>query len=170
MSKKISLILLALLLAFAVAGCGGNQNTPPVEDSPDNPIDIVDPINELIMLYVPNENVDGFDVVESYTDGTAEDIIALLVYENAIPEGCDIISFVEDGYGGAVADMNVEYGFAISQGTTGEYIHLGCVVNTLLTYYNLDNITITIEGQVAETGHEIYDYPLSFYEDQVAYY
>jgi hypothetical protein len=121
-----------------------------------------------VVLYLPNVNADGFVTKAAMTDGTAEHIVSLLTDNKALPDGCALLSFTPDGKGGAAADMNAAYGQAIGEGTTAEYLRLGCVVNTLLTFFELDEITITVEGGTAETGHEIYDYPLRFYENQTA--
>ena len=54
--------------------------------------------------------------------------------------------------------------FLNTMGTSGEYVVMGSVVNTYLTAFGLDRITITVEGNVPETGHSIYDQPLRMYE------
>ncbi|MDR3270423.1 MAG: hypothetical protein LBT32_02760, partial [Peptococcaceae bacterium] len=35
-------------------------------------------------------------------------------------------------------------------------------------FYDLEEITLTIDGNPPETGHDLYDYPLRFYENQTA--
>ncbi|MDR2956913.1 MAG: GerMN domain-containing protein, partial [Coriobacteriales bacterium] len=95
----------------------------------------------------------------------AKNIVSLLVSENALPEGCALLSFTIEGKNGH-ADMNNAYGDAITlTGTAGEYMRVGCLVNTLLVFYDLDTITLTVEGQTITTGHVIYDSPLRFYEN-----
>jgi hypothetical protein len=121
-----------------------------------------------LSLYIPNDTIDGFDIITSLTDGSAQHIVSLLVSEKALPEGCALLSFTPDSKNSGTADMNAAYLQAISEGTASEYVRLGCVVNTLLTYFDLDEITLTIEGKTLETGHEVYDYPLRFYENQIA--
>ena len=41
---------------------------------------------------------------------------------------------------------------------------MGSVVNTLLAAYAAQSVCISCEGEIMETGHSIYDFPLSFYE------
>ena len=48
--------------------------------------------------------------------------------------------------------------------TSGEYVILGSVVNTFLTAYDADAIIITVDGEVLETGHSVYDQPLTLYQ------
>jgi len=147
--KKLAIYLLALCLFLGLAACNENPAEP-----------------QTAAFYLPNEDADGFVVKEGLTDGKAEDLVALLVAEGALPEGCALLSFDLDN---ATADMNAAYGRAISNtGTAGEYMLLGSLANTLLIFFGLDEIAVTVEGQHIETGHEIYDYPLRFFENQIA--
>ncbi len=188
MFKRIfGVFLCAALLLAVFSGCGlshwGKSEPPPSSSSTpsapsesaaseaatvqsENPPPVPAPAEQPVVLYLPNENADGFVTKDAMTDGTAEHIVSLLVEEKALPEGCALLSFTAAEGGGAVADMNAAYGQIIGEGTAAEYLRLGSVVNTLLTFYELTEITITIEGQVPNTGHEIYDYPLRFYIEQ----
>ena len=170
--KKLAFLLALLLLVTIFAGCddllaqfglaridsdsnGGGSSTSALAD----PVPVV--------LFLPNDNVDSFVTKTVMTDGTAQDIVALLVSEAALPPDAALLQFEIISDIGATADMNDAYRQAVANtGTAGEYIGLGCVVNTLLTFYMLEEITITIEGQTLETGHNIYDYPLRFFENQ----
>jgi spore germination protein GerM len=122
--------------------------------------------DRFVTLYLPNDNADGFVTQDAATDGSAAHIVSLLVEQGALPEGCALLAFSTNGTSGT-ADMNAAYGQAVNQGTTGEYLRLGAVVNTLLVFFELDELTITIEGKMLETGHESYDHPLRFHENQV---
>ena len=158
--KKLLIFLLVTVLALGLgaAACG----TEPIEPT----INASETAAQFLPLtvYLPNDNADGFITKDAIFDGKAQSIVSLLVAEGALPAGCALLSF-EDG----VADMNAAYGGAISNtGTAGEYLMIGCVVNSLLIAYELESVYLTIEGAVPETGHEIYDYPLKFYENQVA--
>jgi hypothetical protein len=78
--------------------------------------------------------------------------------------GCTGAGFRERPGGSCRADMNAVYGQALGKGTSAEYQLLGCLVNTLLTYFDLEEITLTIEGETLETGHNVYDYSLRIFE------
>jgi hypothetical protein len=155
MTKRICALILILLLlpTLSLTGCKP-------EKDPDTPQ------THPIVLYLPNENADGFISKAAVTDGTVEDIIKLLIGEKAIPEGCVANSFNISDKNGTL-DMNAAFGQAVNQqGTAGEYLLLGSLINTLLTYFQLDTITLTVNGETLESGHIIYDSPLKFYKNQ----
>ena len=51
-------------------------------------------------------------------------------------------------------------------GTAGEYIIIGSLVNTFLENYQdtVTSIFITVNGEIIESGHVIYDFELIRYE------
>jgi len=143
--RKAFAIILACVLLLGLAACRRQQ---------------------AIQLYLPNENADGFVVKAAQTDGTIESVVALLVAEGALPEGCAALSFSAQD---AALDMNEAFRLAVSTtGTTGEYLRFGSLVNTVLGCYGLEVLHLTAEGLIIETGHEIYDYALRFYDNQGA--
>ena len=52
-----------------------------------------------------------------------------------------------------------------SLGTTGEYFLVGGIVNTLLDAFDGTDVTLTVNGAPLESGHNIYDYALTRYEE-----
>ena len=50
------------------------------------------------------------------------------------------------------------------QGTAGEFIMMGSVVDTFLKAYEADSMTITVNGNTLESGHCIYEGDMKFYE------
>jgi len=119
--------------------------------------------NVRVPLYLPNESKDGFVVEWDMSCGHAEHIVSLLVKHGAYPLGVALQYFNFTGKYG-YADMNPTFGYLVSHtGTTGEYLYFGCLVNTLLECYDLDEIDITVEGEIIETGHNTYDRRFTFY-------
>lgn len=51
-----------------------------------------------------------------------------------------------------------------SQGSAGEYIMMGSVVDTFLKAYGADSMTITSNGNILESGHCIYESEMRYYE------
>jgi len=167
--KKLSVWALALVFALGLVACDWfappeptSTTTTELQLTGTAPDITTEPQSLPAVLYLPNDNADGFIARAVLCDGTAADLVARLVGAQALPEGCALLSF-ENG----VADMNAAFGQAIgTTGTTGEYLRIGCVVNTLLTFYGLESIYITVEGAVPVTGHNEYDFPLRFFENQ----
>jgi hypothetical protein len=93
-----------------------------------------------------------------------EQIVSMLVAEGALPGGCAVNSMIWHDDDSATVDMNAAYHQAVnSGGTAREYMIIGSLVNTLVITYGLTELTITIDGNVLETGHEVYDYPLEYH-------
>ena len=161
MFKRLtSLVLVFALLSLTLSGCIPSGNSNPTPQPPDP-----GPTKEPIVLYLPNANVDGFISKAALTDGTVNDIVSLLVGENALPTGCAALNFTMNAADKSCkVDMNTAFGYAVlTTGTAGEYMLIGSLVNTLLTFFGMETITITIEGQTLTSGHNVYDYPLHFY-------
>ena len=167
MKKLISLTLLLTLLLIVFSGCS-TKNNPPKSPAP-GISDMETPNAEntvsekKIILFLPDENANGFITKEAMTDGTAEHIVSLLIAEKALSEDCALLSFVADGNGGATVDMNTEFMLDAGRGSAAYAMVTGSLVNTLLTFYNLDTITITIEGTTPEVDHGCYGHPLKLF-------
>ena len=41
---------------------------------------------------------------------------------------------------------------------------VGSLVNSIISAFGTDGVALTIDGSSLETGHEIYDYTLGFFE------
>ena len=135
-----------------------------------------------ITLYLPNDQADAFEEVTEAVDAQPQGVVDALIAHDALPEGVKVNSFTmsdngtETQEGDAVSytvgdtihiDLDLSQEFAdaaASTGTAGEQMLLGSLVNTMLKAYNADEITITCDGAPLETGHNVYDEPLTFYE------
>ncbi|MCL2454116.1 MAG: GerMN domain-containing protein [Micrococcales bacterium] len=173
--RKTFAITAALVLAFSTAACssdsGDSSSNTSSGHSTSSPggKDDGDPsatMNQSVALYLPNGNADGFVTKVVTTDGTPEHIVSMLVAEGALPEGCALKSFAIVAEGSAEVDMNSVYGEALhGVGTRGEWLRVGSLVNTLLTYFELEEITITVDGEAAGTGHGMSLESLGFHHD-----
>lgn len=47
-------------------------------------------------------------------------------------------------------------------GSTGERFVVGSIVNTFLSAYGADSVMITVDGDLMDSGHMVYDSPLTF--------
>lgn len=169
--KKILIIMLCCLL---LAGCApANQDQPTQATQPNQPSQptqssqhietvIIPPVS--FFLYTPNENVDGFEKRE-VTLGTldAQAILELLIAEDVLNENVALNS-VELQDDQLVLDFNTAYyDQLVTYGTTGELMMMGSVVNTFISAYGAETVMITVDGQIMESGHVVYDFPLEFY-------
>lgn len=138
------------------------------------------------VLYLPNEDASAFETVTETVKATPQGLVDALVAHGALPEGTEVLSFTLDDHGvetqegdtvsytpgdTVTIELDVSQAFgdaAASTGTAGESMLLGSLVNTMLKAYQADEVLLTCEGEVLETGHNVYDQPLTFFtEDMV---
>lgn len=136
-------------------------------------------------LYLPNDNADGFETVTETVKANPQGLVDALIAHDALPEGVTVNEFRMEDNGtetteGEGDDATVSYtpgdsqifldvsqafgDAAASTGTAGETMLLGSLVNTMLTYYNAKTLTLTVDGAVLETGHNVYDTPFTLME------
>ena len=190
----LALGLLALTLtACAAGGNGGAEADEPArpnvsqEVSPEEggensaQADLAKEEEVSVELYLPNDNADGFVVVTETAASGAQGLVDALTAHGVLPEGVAVNSFettsdgVETQEGDVVSyevgevflamDLSEEFLSALSGvGTAGETMVMGSLVNTFLTAYQAQTLTLTCGGAAVETGHAVYDEPLTFYD------
>ncbi len=168
-------ILSAFLCVILLSGCAAKQDQKPLEttSAPEIMEETRAPLESEpvvkgypITLYVPNEDATGFlqvradvpemEVSEIFMALTEAGVLRAEAKANSLTlQGTRLLLDVNDGF---VAQLN-------GYGTSGEYYMMGSVVNTLLTAYQADTLSITVNGEILETGHSIYDYDLVFCPD-----
>ena len=118
-----------------------------------------------INMYVGNANVDGFDVIPvNIKYRTAYSIIRELKTAGAVASDVKANSLEYVG-NELVLDLSEEFAEDVSQtGTSGEYIKVGSVVNTFIDAFDVDTLTITVEGESWESGHRVYDEPIKKFD------
>lgn len=166
--KMICAGLLALLL---LAGCGQQQNTDNnvsgSQSSSENQAETV-----AVTLYLPDDQAEGLvqdagaSIPKPADEGAmVEALVDLLTEKGALPEGTAVnrVKMTEAEGGAALElDLNDAFGEGVGQmGTAGESMMIGSLVNTLWENVELSSLTLTVEGEVLETGHEIYDAPFT---------
>lgn len=124
---------------------------------------------EQLILYLPNENADGWNVTKNQIEQITPDIIiGQLVGAGAIPDSVTVVSFGEDqGENGLILKLDLSSNFAeglLNMGTAGEYLTMGSVVNSFLDTYQADGIEITAGGAVIETGHTSFEGVLNCFD------
>ncbi len=161
-------ILLAILCCMMLCGCGAShqekepaftaqsESTLPVTTDATSPQDLT-----TITVYIPNENVDGFETVD--ISGKSLSFLEAMVQAGVLPENIVINSFSRSD-----DTLTVDFGpelreLICKQGTTGEYMIMGSIVNTLITLNDVKYIMITVDGEILESGHVVYDLPMEFF-------
>ena len=94
----------------------------------------------------------------------AQELIDLLASKEIIPDKIKINHFEQKG---TMINLDLSHEFEVyvqTMGTSGEIMVMGSVVNTFLTNFKADQLRLKIDGKDLETGHNIYDAPLKFYE------
>ena len=183
--KLILAAVLAAVLVFSGTGCGNggsdqkteteeqekkeNEQAESTEEKTEETIEETDAVLHKAVFYLPDENAEGWDVKEIEMEQiTADALIGQLVGEGVLMDSILVQEFEEledeEGY-----KLNLDLSATFletlqSMGTAGEILTLGSVVNSFLDTYGADSIMITVDGNVLETGHEVYDYYISHME------
>ena len=123
----------------------------------------------IINVYVSDEMAEHFVIVQECADVVDENtVFDALKAAGTIPQEASLLSFSNDG-GAITLDMSGEFASTVNMmGTSGEYMLLGGVVNTYLTVFEAQTVTLLSNGNPLETGHNVYFEPLGFFEDNVA--
>jgi len=168
MKKIVALFLCCIMLS----GCTNSQAettqaTTPTQETATLPSETVIGISPEIMrftVFTPNENYDGFITTE--VEGDALSPLEELIKAGILTKDVQINNVRwESGNSIVYVDFNSAFGDLMnSQGTTGEYMIMGCVVNTLLSAYEAEQIYVTVDSNTLESGHVIYDFPMGYFE------
>ena len=137
--KKIIVLLLALGLVIGLVGCAEEPDC----DQPPNGMTAV--------LYLPcPEGNHAFVTTEVPIGGPpCVRIVERLVEYGALPHGVELLSF-----DGTTLNMNAAFAQALGQmGSSSEILMMGSLLNTFLTFYQMDSIYVRAEGEVIETEH-----------------
>jgi spore germination protein GerM len=115
-------------------------------------------------IFVPDDNAESFSTIPTVIDLLdANLILSLLTEYSMLDEGIMLNSIELTG-----TQLNLDFNQAFldqlcTYGTAGERMMIGCVVNTFLSAYDAETVYITVNGEIMESGHVIYDFPLEFY-------
>ena len=114
-------------------------------------------------VYRGNENADGLLAREALVPQiTPEAVLSALVEDGVVPDTVRVLSLTQE-QGQLFIDFNEAFSqYLCSMGTSGESIAMSSVVNTFLSAYDADSVIITVCGTTLESGHAVYDAPLTF--------
>lgn len=171
MKHAIPLILIILMLSGCV--------TPPVPtDAPtaapteaptQAPTEPTEPPSEAPTLtytiYLPDGNAEGFVTQTVWVSQiSADGVLEQLQRAKLLPETVIINAFGAEG-----DQLNIDFNTAFadiinSVGTSGERMIIGSLVNTFLNAFQAESVFLTVEGEILESGHVVYDFPITFIE------
>ena len=162
--KKILCVLSVMMILFSCAACSKTPVTPQSGDI--IPTETTESESSLLSysIYVPNDNADGFDVETVSTEEiSAETVLIELKNRNVLPDAVSMNSFAIDS-GLITMDLNQVFADTVcSMGTSGELMIVGSVVNTFLDAFQAEYVYFTVNGQMLESGHTVYDSPMPFF-------
>ena len=182
--KKVLCGLISLCMMFSLVACGNTVDTvkpteePSIEDVPKpetlpEEVEKIEPSTEpeetvpqslTYLLYTPNENANGFinQVIET-EEITYESVLSELIVSKTLPESVKINKFeMEEDF----VKIDFSQGFADimnQMGSSGELMIVGSVTNTFLNAFKAEKLYFTVDGEVFESGHTIYDFELTFF-------
>ncbi len=173
MKQWIAFILCGLMLTgCAAAPVETTAPVPPVTATQPAaaetaPPETIGTQEHIITLYAPNEDATGFIYTSWEVSGiSAETICGSLIEAGVLNEDVAFNHLLLEN-GQLTLDVNDAFRRQLmSYGTAGEYMMVGSVVNTLLSAYGAETVMITVNGEVMESGHVVYDLPLEFYGDE----
>ena len=176
--KKIPLAIVIIILLVGLAACSKSPATAQSASTPTESEAVETETSEDLTkeptettaqwlsysIYIPNDNANGFITDTIYTeDISAETVLDELKKRNVLPDAVSINSFsIENGL--ITIDFNQAFSDVVcSMGASGEAMIVGSVVNTFLDAFQAESVFFTVDGQILESGHVIYDFALSFF-------
>ena len=120
------------------------------------------------IVYSPNSNADGFyeHVMEwqiPYLSDYQPTILDAWIELKVLTNEVQIMSMVQEENHITIDFNDAFKDLVCTMGTSGERMIIGSIVNTLITNYEVETVSITVDGEIWESGHVIYDFPLEFH-------
>ena len=149
--KKILLFLLCCMLLLS--GCGKAEPVP--TSSPTEA-----PLYSF-NLYYGDDNAEKLLSEEVWvSELSADTVVEELIRVGVLREGVAVNKMAING---EQLELDFNQAFAdllCSMGTSGEYIIMGSTVNSFLDAFGATSLVFTVNGEILETGHVIYDFPM----------
>ncbi|GAB6158384.1 GerMN domain-containing protein [Desulfotomaculum varum] len=163
---KKAVLFLIMILALALSGCTGNN--APAQQPPKQPaateVPAATPEKVKVTLYFANEKADALVPVVREIEQPNDMVVALIEelkkpgsYSPVLPEGTELIYYKSEG---DTLVLNFNRAFGNLQGSTGEFIAVNSLVNTLTELPQYKKVKLLVERQPLATGHAIYDKPI----------
>jgi len=180
-TMKILTLIIAGMMVFALCACSDTE-TVIVEPSPaavestvsmpetTEPLEITQSVEDIpeyvVNIYYGDDNAENILYEGTViNDLSAQTLMEKLLEKGVFSEKVEVNSFTVDNYNIIHLDLSESFARQINaMGTSGEYIMMGSLVNTVLDAFDADALALTVDGQILETGHSIYDWEQEFYQ------
>ena len=177
MKRLLALLLCGLILAGCVYTVQLPEDALPTKPTEAQPTTVpteppIQTAPVTFTLYHGNENADGFDTKEvTIPERDRNLVVEKLIEAGVLLEGTTLLSSDVQN-----TCLHLDFNEAFSShlntmGTAGERMIMGSVVNTFLGLYQqpalsaiVDSVLITVNGEILESGHVIYDFEMTFFE------
>ena len=164
------IIIFALLCCLLLTACS-QKPTAPTELPTDPPVTLgptqapTEAQMQTFTLYHGDANAEFFLSEQVQVPEITENVVVeQLISAGVLKAGVAVNSISMDGTQ-LILDFNQDFADLVcSMGTSGEYIIIGSTVNTFLSAFHAESLLFTVNGEVLESGHVIYDFPLEFME------
>ncbi len=125
--------------------------------------------------YIPEESVVGFyamipslkeerghTTLDIRFDGSIEDLVKKLVDHSYVPKGTKVNSFVIEGgktCDTARIDLSEEFEAGLGVSKEQDDIYVGSLCNTIISYFGVKKVYLTVNGKTIKTKFKTYDKP-----------
>lgn len=167
--KKVLIMILCLLLLTACASANKIQQVPAAATAPLPSATTQISETETTVLsvsftaYRGNENADGLLSREvQVPEITPSAVLSAVIEDGVVPTSVAVLTLIQNDQQLQIDFNDAFLQYLCSMGTAGETILIGSVVNTFLSAYEAQSVIITVNGEIPESGHVRYDFPLPY--------
>lgn len=142
------------------------SDTESISETEVEPKVVSETVSSELTIYTPNENADGF-ITEVMATVEAKDtaIFKSLVEKGVLTDTISVNSIkIENGI--CTLDLSNEfYELITNQGTSGEYMIMGSIINSYIASYDeVEQVQVLVNGEAFSTGHVEYNAPSGLYQ------
>lgn len=155
--KHLLIMILTVTLMIGLTAC----DTATTQETSSESLSTI-----TVTYYHSDENAESLlKETANISELTAEALVELLIEKNVLSEGIAVNSCTtKDNI--IYLDLNENFQTSIqSTGTAGELLTINGLTNTFLDAFDAKGLKLSVEGNVLETGHNIYDFTLTYSEE-----
>lgn len=161
-------LFLLCLCCFLLSACSRTSSDATASPQPQIPLATAteahtEAASQSFLVYRGDDNAEFFLSEEVFVTEINEAVVTeQLIAAGILSEDTAVTSIHLEGTE-LIIDFNQAFADRVcSMGTSGERIIVGSTVNTFLSAYSASSVRFTVNGEILESGHVIYDFPLEF--------